>query len=85
MRTLLTLVATIATLVNYTLQKIVIPTYKQQIVLLDQVPIVNTAMVIKNDGTNNVQDFQLIFPTKQLELLGHIDIEDGFGNKIEWE
>jgi hypothetical protein len=53
--------------------------------LLDQVPIVNTAMVIKNDGTNNIQDYQLIFPSDTLDLVSQIDVEDGFGNDISYE
>lgn len=79
------IVTLVSALVTFTLQKIVIPTYKQQIVLMDQVPIVNVAMVIKNDGTSNIQDFQLIFPTEKVKLIGQIDAEDGFGNPLTYE
>lgn len=82
---ILGLLTIISTIISYSFQKIVITNYKQQVVLIDQVPIVNTAMVILNDGTNNVQDFQMIFPTEKIDLIGQIDVEDGFGNPLTYE
>lgn len=82
---ILRLLTVMSALVTYTLQKIVITQYKQQIVLIDQVPIVNTAMVIKNDGTSNLQDYQMIFPTEQIAQIGQVDVEDGFGNPLTYE
>ena len=72
-------------LVSSVCSKIVILKYKQQIVLMDQVPKVNSALLIKNEGTQNVQDFQLIIPNEKIGLISHIDVEDGFGNPLKYQ
>lgn len=73
------------TLVSTAFSKVVIVRYKQQIVLMDQVPKINTSLVIRNDGAQNVQDFQLILPNEKVGLISHIDAEDGFGNPLKYE
>lgn len=82
---LLHALAVLSSLVAVVKTKLVITHLKQQIVLLDQVPIVNTAIVIKNEGSSNVVDYQLIFPSDKIGLIGQIDVEDGFGNEIKHE
>lgn len=54
---LLHALAVLSSLVAVAKTKLVISHLKQQIVLLDQVPIVNTAIVIKNEGSSNVVDY----------------------------
>lgn len=72
-------------LVSSACSKIVILKYKQQIVLMDQVPKINSALLIKNEGSQNVQDFQLIIPNDKIGLISHIDAEDGFGNPLKYQ
>lgn len=85
LKLVLRLLTLLSGLLTHTLQKIVISGYKQQVVLIDQVPIVNTAMTIKNDGTKNIQDYQMILPSEKISLIGHIDVEDGFGQQVTHE
>jgi hypothetical protein len=49
------------------------------------VPVINTQIIFKNEGTSNVADYQLIFPSDKIGLIGQIDVEDGFGNNIAYE
>lgn len=48
-------------------------------------PKINSALLIKNEGSQNVQDFQLIVPNEKISLISHIDVEDGFGNPLKYE
>jgi len=45
------------TIVSAAYSKVVILKYKQQIVLMTDVPKINSALLIKNEGSQNVQDF----------------------------
>lgn len=72
-------------LVSSACSKIVIVKYKQQVVVVDQTPKINASIQFKNEGQQNVPDFQLIVPNDKLSLISHIDVEDGFGNPIKYQ